>query len=176
MRVETEHAVADIVVVGNFHLVEEDDILELSGVADCGSLTDDRAAADESALPDSRVLIDDAGPPYISAVKYRRALCDPDIISPLFEPVRGKPVSERNDKIGNIAEDLPWIGLPLKEFRCDRLVQIKQIGDGKISDLHFVLLFLRIFCACPRSCPPEPGSNGCLFDTSRSKQRRNCCS
>ena len=125
VRVKTEYAVAHIVVVRNFNFVKEDHVLELCGISDSSSVSDDRAAADKSALPYSRVFIDDAGTSDISAVKYRCALSDPDILAPLFESVLGKLIAKGNDKIADVPKNFPGICLSLKELCRNGLVQVE---------------------------------------------------
>ena len=142
MCMETKDAVADIIVVGNFYLVEENDIFQLGGVADSGSFADNGAAPDEGALTDRRILINDAGTADIGAVKNSCALCHPDIFTSLLEPVGRKCGTDLADKTGDQRKNLPCIGGLCEQFRSNGLIQIKNFVICKISQLHIVLLFI----------------------------------
>ena len=140
MRVETEHAVPHIIVVGNFHLVEKDNILEFRGISDCRAFSYDRAAAYEGALSHFRVLIDDAGTANISAVEYLSALCYPDILPSFLKPVLREPAAELYDEAADLTQNFPGILFPIKKILRDRLIKVKQIVDGKVFKVHSVFL------------------------------------
>ena len=146
MSVESENTVAHIVVMRNLYLVEQNHILELRGIAHCRASSDDGAAADKRALPDSCFLIDNAGSADICAVKYLRTLCDPDILSSLFKPVLGELIAQSDNEIGDVSQNFPWICPAVEQFFRDRLVKIEQIVDRKIFKIHnSSLLFLSRF-------------------------------
>ena len=99
VRVEAQNAVADIVVMRDFYLVEKHHILELCGISDSGAISDDRASADKCALSDSCIFINDAGAADISAVKDNGTLCHPDVLASLLESVLRQLVSQGDYEI-----------------------------------------------------------------------------
>ena len=176
MRVKTEYAVANIVVVGYFDFVEKDNVLELCGISDSSAVSDDRAAADESALPYCRVLINDAGTTDIGAVKYRRAFGYPDVIAPLFKSVFGQFIAEGNDKIADVLKNFPGICFALEKLSCDGLVHVKKIADSEIFKLHTISPFCRSSSGLLPQIRMAFYRTGCPSYTSAAARRCSCCS
>src|SRR5699024_2101674 len=61
MRAVAQDGVAHVVIVRGLHLVEQDDVLELHGVAHDAALADDGAAAYKRAMPHLGLVVDDTG-------------------------------------------------------------------------------------------------------------------
>ena len=127
----------------DFYFVEEYYVLEFGGISDSSAVSDDRAAADEGALPYSRVLINDAGSADICAVKYRRAFGNPDVIAPLFKSVFGQFIAKGDDKIADVLENFPRVCFALEKFSRDGLIHVKKIADREIFKLHTIFLSCR---------------------------------
>ena len=110
-------------------VVEQDDVLELHGVADDGVLADDGAAADEGAVADLRAVVDDAGRAEVGGGEDLRVLGDPDALGGVVKFLRVERGAELQDEALDLVEHLPGVGLALEELLCDRLVQIEQVLD-----------------------------------------------
>ena len=133
---ETKDAVADIIVVGNFYLVEENDIfssVELPTVVPLPTM----------ALPRMKALTDRRIPIMMqdrdSAVKNSCALCHPDIFTSLLEPVGRKCGTDLADGNCDQRKNLPCIG-----GLCEQLqpVSFDRTLSFVTRPLHIVLLFI----------------------------------
>ena len=121
---DAQDAVAHIIVMGHLDLVKKDHVLELGGVAYDRLFADNGGTADKGALADLRFLINDAGAADISGIKYFGALCDPDILPALFEPVFGQGPAQLDDKIADAGQGLPGIRHVFEQICCDGLAQV----------------------------------------------------
>ena len=113
MRVEAQNGIADIVVVRHLALIEQNDILKLTGISDNAALADQCLAANEGALTNFGVFIDDAGTGNVGRVKYPGAFGNPYILAALFKAILRERFSQRQDDLLYVRKDLPGIGICL---------------------------------------------------------------
>lgn len=127
MGLIAEDGITDVVEVRRLDVVEQDDVFQLTGVADDGVFADDGIAADKRALAQLRTVVDDAGAGNIGAVKDLGIARDPDVLAALLILVRRKRGAELKNEIPDVRQRLPRIGLARKQRRCDRFAQIEQV-------------------------------------------------
>ena len=127
VRLVAEDGVADVVIVRGLDVVEQDDVLELNGVADDCVLADDGAAADERAVADLRAVVDDAGRAEVSRGEHLCVLRHPYALAGVIELVRIERGAELEDEVLYPVKHLPGVGLAVKQFLCDGLIQIEKL-------------------------------------------------
>ena len=127
MGLVAEDGITDVVEVRRLDAIKQDDVFQLTGVADDGVFADDGIAADKRALAQLRTVVDDAGAGNIDAVKDLGIARDPDILAALLILVRRKRGAELKNEIPDVRQRLPRIGLARKQRRCDRFAQIEHV-------------------------------------------------
>ena len=145
MGMESKDGIADIVVMRYLALVEQDDILQLAGIADNAALSDQSLSADKCTLADFRIFINNAGACNISRIEHDCTFCNPDVLSALFKTIFRKRFSDCQNDFFNVRERFPGIGVLLQIIPGNTLVEINQLFQCKILD-HFSFPFC---CSLP---------------------------
>ena len=122
MRLETEDAVSHIIVVRHLHFVKENDIFEFGGVADDRALPDNGISADECAVADLCLLVDDARSVDACCRRYLCRFCDPDIFAAFLELIFRKRTAKLHDICTDPGQQFPRVDCPVKERCGDRLL------------------------------------------------------
>ena len=108
-------------------VVEQDHIFQLAGIADDGVFAHDRIAAHEGTLAQLRAMVNDAGAGDIGAVKNLGIARDPDILAALLVFLRRERRAELKNKVSDLRQRFPRIGLARKQRGRDRLAQVEQV-------------------------------------------------
>ena len=127
MGLVTQHRVTHIVIVGGLHIVKEDDIFKLAGVAHNGLFAHNGAAADEGAVAYLRLMVNDAGRAYIGRGENRGILGDPHAITGIVVFIGRKRGAQFKDESLYIIQNLPGIGLTLKKRGSNAVAEVQQI-------------------------------------------------
>ena len=111
----------------NLYFVEQDHIFQLGGVADNGSFTYDRIAADECTVAYFCFFSDDCRSVNVSPVGATVADFAIQMSSPRFRillRLRSLPVF---DKIADLRKHFPRINGSFKQIFCNRFLEIIEI-------------------------------------------------
>mgnify|MGYP000169952922 CR=1 FL=1 len=84
MCLVSKNGITDVIVMRNLYFVEQDHIFQLGGVADNGSFTYDRIAADECTVAYFCFFSDDRRSVNVSGRCYGCGFCDPDVFPTFF--------------------------------------------------------------------------------------------
>ena len=122
MGVATQDRVADIIIVGGLNIVKEDHVFQLHGVAHHSLLADDSAAADERAVPNLRLMVDDAGPADVGRGEHFGVFCNPDILAGVVILIQGQGCAQGLDVVAQLTQNFPGVGLALKQRRRDGII------------------------------------------------------
>lgn len=106
-----QNTVAHIVVVGRLHPVEQDDVLQLHGVAHHAAVAHQCAAPDERAVAHLRTGADDARRPQIGRGCHRGRLMHPYLRRRLSE-VLPQRRAQLPDQLADAGQRLPRVGEP----------------------------------------------------------------
>ena len=124
-----QDAVAHIVVVGRLYAVEQDDVLQLHGVAHHAARAHQGAAPDERAVAHLRVRADDARSAQEGRGRDPGGLMYPHVRGGAFV-VRSQRRAEGQDQVGDAGQRLPGIGKAGQIIPRQRVCQVKQIMNG----------------------------------------------
>ena len=145
MGLIAEDTVAHIVVVGRLHVIEQDDILQLHGVAHHAMGAHQRAAADKGAVAHLRLRADDA--------RAGDGCRGRDVRRPVHPHLRAKGqifavqlCAQRTNAVRQVGERLPGIGKAGQVVPRQCMCQIIKVVDG----VHSLLLRA---CATVRTAP-----------------------
>ena len=131
-----EDRVAYIVVVRGLNVIEEDDVLQLRGVADHTVGADESRAADEGALAHLGVGADDARSAEISGVKDLGGLVHPHLRRTLLIIVAQRR-AESDDHVLDALERFPRICKLREIVLREGVIKVIQIFDS----IHYSLSF-----------------------------------
>ena len=143
MGMESKDGIADIIVMRYLAFIEQNNILQLTGIADNAALSDQRLPADERTLANFRVLINNAGTCNISRIEHDCTFGNPDVLSALFETIFRKSFSDCQNDFFNVRERFPGIGVLLQIIPGNTLVKINQLFQQ--FWFKFVFLFVLLF-------------------------------
>ena len=120
-----------IVVMRHLHIVEQNHIFQLRGIAHHAVIANQCAAPDKGALTNLRPVADDAGAVEIGGLEHRCVLGHPDILQNVAVPVGGvhilvlrKLLADLQNQVGDPGQRLPWIGELLQVISRQRMAQI----------------------------------------------------
>ena len=120
-----------IVVMRHLHIVEQDHVFQLRGVAHHAVIANQCAAPDKGALAHLRPMANDAGAVEIGGFEHRGVLRHPDVLQNLAVPVGGMVIlllrqllSDFQNQVGDPGQRLPWIGELLQVISRQRMAQI----------------------------------------------------
>ena len=123
--------ISHIVVMRHLHIVEQDHVFQLRGVAHHAVIAHQCAAPDKGALTNLRPVADDAGAVEIGGLEHRCVLGHPDILQNVAVPVGGvhilvlrKLLADLQNQVGDPGQRLPWIGELLQVISRQRMAQI----------------------------------------------------
>ena len=139
MSLIAKDAVSHIVVMGHLHLIEENHVFQLCGIADHRSLSHDGAAPYKGTVAHLGILIDDERAIQAGRGSHFRAFRNPDVFPPFLITVFRKAVSQLDDKILDLRQNLPGIFRPFKNSRRYGFPQV--IKPVNPACLHGYLLF-----------------------------------
>ena len=129
MGLIAQDAVAHVVVVGRLHAVEQDDVLQLHGVAHHAVVAHQGAAADERAVAHLRACADDAGCAQIGGGRHHGGLVYPNLRRTLRK-VRLQCGPQLPDQVTDAGQRLPGIGEARQIRRCTGMGQVEQVLNG----------------------------------------------
>ena len=127
MGLVAEDGVADIVEMRRLDVIKQDNVFQLAGVADDGVLAHDRIAAHKGALAQLGAVVNDAGAGDIGTVKDLGIARDPDVLAALLVLLCRERRAELKNKISDLRQRLPRIGLARKQRGRNRLAQVEQV-------------------------------------------------
>ena len=148
--------VSHIVVMGHLHLIEENHVFQLCGIADHRSLSHDGAAPDKGTVAHLGFLIDDERAIQAGRGSHFRAFRNPDVSPPFLITVFRKAVSQLDDKILDLRQNLPGIFRPFKNSRRYGFPQV--IKPVNPACLHGYLLFAARGSISTQFCFPDAAS------------------
>ena len=108
--------------MGGLDIVEEDHVFQLHRVAHHGLLAHDGAAPDEGAVADLRPVVNDAGAADVSRGKHLGVLGDPHVLGGVVKLLRREGGPQLEDKVAELSQHLPGVGLALEERGGDGVV------------------------------------------------------
>ena len=152
----TKDAVSHIIVVRHLYFIEENHVFQLCGIADHRSLSHDGAAPHKGTVAHLRILIDDERAVQAGRGSHFRAFRDPDVFPPFLITVFRKAVSQLDDKILDLRQNLPGIFRPFKNSRRYGFLQI--IKPVNPACLHGYLLFAARGSISTQFCFPGTAS------------------
>ena len=129
MGLIAQNRVAHIVIVGGLHIVKEDDIFKLAGVAHNRLLANDCTAPDKSAVAYLSFMINDAGRANVCRGENAGILGNPNALIRIIKFLRIKSGAQLKDKALYIIQNFPGIGLALEERGCNAVFKVQQIFD-----------------------------------------------
>ena len=131
-----QNGVAYIIIMGHLHVVEEDHVLQLGGVAHHAVVAHQGAAPDEGALAHLGAVADDAGAVDIGGGEDGGVLGDPHVGGGVVILRLAEGGAQGQDQVGDAGERLPGIGELLQIFACRRVGQVIHILNMPHDLLH----------------------------------------
>ena len=104
-----QDAVAHIVVVGRLHTVEQDDVLQLHGVAHHAAVAHQGAASDKRAVAHLRTGADDTRRAQIGRGRHRGRSVHPHLRCPLLKLLPQRR-AQLPDQVADTGQRLPRVG------------------------------------------------------------------
>ena len=136
MGLVAQNGIAHVIVVGYLHVIKQDDILQLRGVAHHAVVSHQCAAPDKGALAHLRPMANDAGAVEIGGFEHRGVLRHPDVLQNLAVPVGGMVIlllrqllSDFQNQVGDPGQRFPRIGKPRQIVPGQRMAQVIEILD-----------------------------------------------
>ena len=143
MRFITQDRISHIIVMRHLHLIEQDHIFQLRGIAHHSAFPHQGVAADESAVAYFRILSDDGRSMDIGRRRYFRGSGNPHVFASFFIFLRIKSFPKLQDKRSDLRQRFPGIGQPFKKIRRNRLIQVIQVINRYLA--HVSVSFLVVF-------------------------------
>ena len=115
MCLVSKNGITDVIVMRNLYFVEQDHIFQLGGVADNGSFTYDRIAADECTVAYFCFFSDDRRSVDVGCLEYGCGFGDPYVFADLIVFICRKGLSEFFDEAADLWKAFLWTVVPAEE-------------------------------------------------------------
>ena len=129
VRLVAQHGIADVVIMRGLHLVKEDTVFQLAGVANHRAIADEHIPADERAGAHLGFFTDDARAGDAGRRRNRRGFGDPHILSRVIVIVQIQPLTDGQHRFADFRECFPRIFARGKHLCRAGMRQVKQIAD-----------------------------------------------
>jgi hypothetical protein len=119
--------VTNIVIMWGLHVVKENNILKLAGVADNCLFANYGAAADKCAVANLSLMVNDAGATDIGRGKHSGILGYPHALIGIIKLISGKSGAQFKNKGLDFVQNFPRVSLTLEKRGGDTMAEIQQI-------------------------------------------------
>ena len=130
MGLVPQDGIAHVVIVRHLHVVKEDHVFQLRGIAHHTVVPHQGAAPDEGTGTDLGLMADDAGPGDVVVGIDHGVLGDPHVLLGMVVLLGAQRGAQLQDEALDTIQDLVRIGLSFKQGRGFGMGEIQQISDG----------------------------------------------
>ncbi len=131
MRLVAQNGITDVVKMRRLHIVKQHGVLYFGGISYDSVFAHDSTAADERAVADLGVFVNDAGTRDKRGRGDAGRFGDPHILRRMIKRAFGQRRAQSQDKILDLIQHVPRILSSVEKFRCDGFAKIQQFTYSK---------------------------------------------